>query len=183
MESPPRRRGKASRCPPLRPVVGITPAWAGKSPLHVFPDGLSGDHPRVGGEKLLTMHPIVPSIGSPPRGRGKAGGHRLPGNVDWITPAWAGKSRSAGRWSAQSGDHPRVGGEKKWFSRPSACDWGSPPRGRGKATQSGVGIITGGITPAWAGKRLLSMLDCAASGDHPRVGGEKLKSLLCSVRM
>ena len=31
MGSPPRRRGKASRCPPLRPVVGITPAWAGKS--------------------------------------------------------------------------------------------------------------------------------------------------------
>ena len=49
--SPPRGRGKDHVQIAVLVQRGITPAWAGKSPLHVLPNGLSGDHPRVGGEK------------------------------------------------------------------------------------------------------------------------------------
>ena len=51
--SPPRGRGKAEHESRKNRFPGITPAWAGKrsrkdsAPLSV------GDHPRVGGEKLL----------------------------------------------------------------------------------------------------------------------------------
>ena len=66
-----------------------------------------------------------------------------------------------------------MGGEKITDETIGTVIQGSPPRGRGKVyTILRIQLIFG-ITPAWAGKRLLSMLDCAASGDHPRVGGEK----------
>ena len=69
--SPPRGRGKDAGIPILAPVIGITPAWAGKS--HIFkPFRLScGDHPRVGGEKNLSLCYEDMQKGSPPRGRGK----------------------------------------------------------------------------------------------------------------
>ena len=66
-----------------------------------------------------------------------------------------------------------MGGEKFAPLLYHTSEGGSPPRGRGKAVLEVAAVQAVGITPAWAGKRLLSMLDCAASGDHPRVGGEK----------
>ena len=89
--SPPRGRGKVWLCAGPRPHLGITPAWAGKS-LH-FSHFLGGgkDHPRVGGEKCAAAALLHPSLGSPPRGRGK---EVLPSGKlprPRITPAWAGK--------------------------------------------------------------------------------------------
>ena len=53
-------------------VDGITPAWAGKSPLVTRLYALAEDHPRVGGEKLRFRAVAARELGSPPRGRGKA---------------------------------------------------------------------------------------------------------------
>ena len=71
-----------------------------------------GDHPRVGGEKSFIHSWLSVGTGSPPRGRGKA--QMDLSNLEQlrITPAWAGKSRSADLRSELSEDHPRVGGEK-----------------------------------------------------------------------
>ena len=93
MGSPPRRRGKVSGRRHKSLVPGITPAWAGKS-LFCFTAAVPiQDHPRMGGEKLLTCERIDFRLGSPPRGRGKVlcGLVIAPGVR--ITPAWAGKSR------------------------------------------------------------------------------------------
>ena len=49
--SPPHGRGKAANAPPLCPVSGITPAWAGKSGGFFASAALRWDHPRMGGEK------------------------------------------------------------------------------------------------------------------------------------
>ena len=51
MGSPPRGRGKVSRCFQNGGSIGITPAWAGKSPSPDFRKSPGRDHPRVGGEK------------------------------------------------------------------------------------------------------------------------------------
>ena len=51
LESPPRRRGKAHEAQVRYSNLGITPAWAGKSPLGLFHFPIWEDHPRVGGEK------------------------------------------------------------------------------------------------------------------------------------
>ncbi len=90
--SPPRMRGKGCMfcCSPAK--VGITPAYAGKSKLFIVHGQQLRDHPRVCGEKFC-LNVIPNSIkGSPPRMRGKAGGHAHAHHKRRITPAYAGKS-------------------------------------------------------------------------------------------
>ena len=91
----------------------ITPAWAGKSFLYHAKPLVAGDHPRMGGEKLLVLYGTTWGAGSPPHGRGKETMLvNVPGS-DWITPAWAGKSCPAFLADAPARDHPRMGGEKQ----------------------------------------------------------------------
>ena len=130
--SPPHGRGKERDCPPVSGFYRITPAWAGKRPAFVvrFNSG----------------------IGSPPHGRGKVRSVPLRPGAIRITPAWAGKSLSRYLAAAAGRDHPRMGGEKRYFRRQQFCIQGSPPHGRGKVKCSRVSVPFIRITPAWAGK-------------------------------
>ena len=130
--SPPRGRGKDEHRLSALCFLGITPAWAGKSVRPVHKLECSPDHPRVGGEKWGTACRGSQTLGSPPRGRGKATLARPIRPVARITPAWAGKSTACFTASYPSQDHPRVGGEKLNRMWPNRKKWGSPPRGRGK---------------------------------------------------
>ena len=71
--------------------IGITPAYAGKSLSTFGGSAVSGDHPRVCGEKFIVD--VLPKIdtGSPPRMRGKGSFVLLLGELIRITPACAGK--------------------------------------------------------------------------------------------
>ena len=152
--SPPRGRGKAG-CAALRwSFGGITPAWAGKSPLSALEVVCRGDHPRVGGEKFNAYAKIWNEWGSPPRGRGKAVRLKYDTAAERITPAWAGKRKPTTTTSSSATDHPRVGGEKLEWAPITFLMLGSPPRGRGKVTDCICPFIIHGITPAWAGKSL-----------------------------
>ena len=53
MGSPPHGRGKVRLAPLIQLLVGITPAWAGKSMTAPGRSSRTGDHPRVGGEKYI----------------------------------------------------------------------------------------------------------------------------------
>ena len=110
--SPPRGRGKVLLRILRVSGVGITPAWAGKRGFCNYDYYYFRDHPRVGGEKIVSVYYHTRAWGSPPRGRGKAG--QLPAGAarQGITPAWAGKSAFLFRRSPLRWDHPRVGGEK-----------------------------------------------------------------------
>ena len=111
--SPPRMRGKATRCRcPARPAR-ITPAYAGKRVG--FPGLIGGarDHPRVCGEKSSGNLSRVLGQGSPPRMRGKVSPVVRVRCFTGITPAYAGKSAPAGNRQGVRRDHPRVCGEKK----------------------------------------------------------------------
>ena len=112
MGSPPRGRGKVLLRILRVSGVGITPAWAGKRGFCNYDYYYFRDHPRVGGEKIVSVYYHTRAWGSPPRGRGKAG--QLPAGAarQGITPAWAGKSAFLFRRSPLRWDHPRVGGEK-----------------------------------------------------------------------
>ena len=70
--SPPRGRGKVAVDHFLHSAAGITPAWAGKRAFFHDSGRMPRDHPRVGGEKILLLIALPVSVGSPPRGRGKA---------------------------------------------------------------------------------------------------------------
>ena len=194
--SPPRGRGKAVLREIIEDHTGITPAWAGKSPetgqtLLADEDhprvggekhskakqtGKTWDHPRVGGEKFLALISAIACLGSPPRGRGKVDGCSDSELDPGITPAWAGKSQQWPHMCGRSWDHPRVGGEKFVGIENSTAGIGSPPRGRGKGGSCSTGKSWRRITPAWAGKSLKQYVLTAARMDHPRVGGEKIRT-------
>ena len=72
-----------------------------------------------------------------------------------ITPAYAGKSsRRIYVWPAIK-DHPRLCGEKFYKLYVEYDIKGSPPPMRGKACESRCYLSAPGITPAYAGKRIL----------------------------
>ena len=134
-------------------VYGITPAYAGKSAVLKQLQHSHMDHPRVCGEKVI-RHPFpIHKRGSPPRMRGKA--PLLGFGFTLIL------------------DHPRVCGEKcQLYAKPSVSV-GSPPRMRGKEAEQAPASEHSRITPAYAGKRRLTVLNCLLLQDHPRVCGEK----------
>ena len=110
--SPPRGRGKGKGPQWALPLLGITPAWAGKSNHQPAETGFCRDHPRVGGEKPSKTYQVPKIIR--------------------ITPAWAGKRKQEITQKNRYGDHPRVGGEKRLGQSVFLRFPGSPPRGRGK---------------------------------------------------
>ena len=130
--SPPRVRGKVFRCVDGLHSVGITPACAGKRHSWGSQQSLYRDHPRVCGEKMVSMIPHRRSRGSPPRMRGKAHYQCRRTDCQRITPAYAGKSSELMQKFGMSGDHPRVCGEKLKTPCWIAPNVGSPPRMRGK---------------------------------------------------
>ena len=110
--SPPHGRGKVGLDGGLSEAVGITPAQAGKSKLALCTPSCPTDHPRACGEKNKELEGVWLPMGSPPRGRGKAGNDLGCLHDVGITPACAGKSRPFLFCGGSSEDHPRVGGEK-----------------------------------------------------------------------
>ncbi len=139
----------------------------------------SRDHPRIRGEKGLVLHRTGSGQGSPPHTRGKVvsdgtgiGRHR-------ITPAYAGKRPSANIRECVTRDHPRIRGEKILHRFLCQLRLGSPPHTRGKESISSVLKSLSGITPAYAGKRVVSREAARLAGDHPRIRGEKAVPCSC----
>ena len=113
--SPPHGRGKVKAAAGHGLVMGITPAWAGKSGAYFGYPVFHGDHPRMGGEKRSeTWHPYL-RRGSPPHGRGKVPFFVKTDSLKRITPAWAGKRLYCVFLPVLLEDHPRMGGEKHPF--------------------------------------------------------------------
>ena len=130
--SPPHMRGKAQIHLGLLVVLGITPAYAGKStPSHTVKQDKK-DHPRICGEKTDRLKLVRNAPGSPPHMRGKVL-IRFTGRVGvGITPAYAGKSRQKPTAQPVRRDHPRICGEKYPSGGRPHCGGGSPPHMRGK---------------------------------------------------
>ena len=74
-----------------------------------------------------------------------------------ITPAYAGKSLTV--------------------SQKLEITHGSPPPMRGKVYAYANHLLSRGITPAYAGKRVQAAERAACCWDHPRLCGEKLRSI------
>ena len=151
----------------------ITPAYAGKSRAGQATQVRVRDHPRVCGEKQGVPAVAGRNLGSPPRMRGKVLPLLHSPHPPGITPACAGKRLRIGVRYAQRKDHPRVCGEKRQGNMNKEVKVGSPPRMRGKASHHEVCVLVLGITPAYAGKRLLPSSGDTRGWDHPRVCGEK----------
>ena len=111
--------------------------------------------------------------GSPPPMRGKAQNGSKRRRVHRITPAYAGKSFDHSASFSSVRDHPRLCGEKFRIVVSTAFRSGSPPPMRGKADVVLNRIDRIGITPAYAGKRVIRSSFHKLFQDHPRLCGEK----------
>ena len=134
-----------------------------------FKDGI----PRLCGEKSLPEVHWSMILGSPPPMRGKAVTHGIITKVYGITPAYAGKRRCGQHSGLSLQDHPRLCGEKFGMRSFIFSLVGSPPPMRGKAIMTLRKSMTVGITPAYAGKRIIIFVDTGYQRDHPRLCGEK----------
>ena len=166
-------RGKVHKATANGHAHGITPAYAGKRTTLHTACGNARDHPRVCGEKSLSMLPLASISGSPPRMRGKGFGGVSQGGGIGITPAYAGKSCAWPAAVGSLGDHPRVCGEKWPRRNMTGFGLGSPPRMRGKVPYHRQVCLQNGITPAYAGKSSTLPPTLPITWDHPRVCGEK----------
>ena len=89
--SPPHMRGKEGFCALFDALIGITPAYAGKSAQKRLCSQRYGDHPRICGEKSTSFALVRSLVGSPPHMRGKAHERSCTCHFVGITPAYAGK--------------------------------------------------------------------------------------------
>ena len=154
--SPPRMRGREYRTYNVSSLIGITPAYAGKSGL-------------LPGLAACTA-------GSPPRMRGKDAPCTAQACLERITPAYAGKSNGFITHNRMEWDHPRVCGEKRSIAVGELTFTGSPPRMRGKAPPTHRRRSRRRITPAYAGKSRTSMrLFQIVMGSPPRMRGKAVR--------
>ena len=157
---------------------GITPAYAGKRARCQRFRAFRRDHPRVCGEKVTVSLISLPYWGSPPRMRGKVKEFACKDGSPRITPAYAGKRALKSAVIRSPKDHPRVCGEKSFHIVFNFSTLGSPPRMRGKGGNGQIQIAQAGITPAYAGKRYPVYQRKTSTKDHPRVCGEKARTLI-----
>ena len=152
--SPPQVRGKRFQAEKQPQGSRITPAGAGKTCFEHFSCECHEDHPRRCGENV---HPELFAVnfqGSPPQVRGKLRG---------LNPSLCAFP-----------DHPRRCGENGGFVSEARASQGSPPQVRGKRRPEQGFTDLVGITPAGAGKTLLSRVNFRRFRDHPRRCGENL---------
>ena len=93
-----------------------------------------------------------------------------------ITPARAGKTSSTILSGHIQQDHPRSCGKDKFSAVVAIILTGSPPLVRERHANSAVAKLTGGITPARAGKTEAPPVISFYNGDHPRSCGKDGKS-------
>ena len=134
------------------------------------------------GEKDVLEHRKAARTGSPPHARGKDDFWDYLVEHSGITPACAGKRKRFWQSKNPARDHPRMRGEKQSPTLRPAGLGGSPPHARGKVLRNVAMVISGGITPACAGKRWERCRRSLTSRDHPRMRGEKVHSYLVWVK-
>ena len=96
-------------------VLGLIPAWAGKTGVVAVMVTAGRAHPRVGGENEDDLVHGNDVAGSSPRGRGKRRGGPPGRNKGGLIPAWAGKTATCPYSESRGWAHPRVGGENAIF--------------------------------------------------------------------
>ena len=154
-------------------LLGITPAYAGKSCRRSGRSDRRQDHPRLCGEKHRRRARRNFLQGSPPPMRGKEPVVLLTLRHGGITPAYAGKRWQFALLPFGMRDHPRLCGEKSQSKSADQSRLGSPPPMRGKVPRSWGSTGMRRITPAYAGKRTVSPFSFTCFWDHPRLCGEK----------
>ena len=170
--SSPLTRGKPQRYYRGDLLPRLIPAHAGKtygSHTRTVP---SWAHPRSRGENASIDAKAAELGGSFPLTRGKRGLGGVPGVVDRLIPAHAGKTARPCarliRWRA----HPRSRGENIQTSSQTVKTSGSSPLTREKRRAGCIDGLVQRLIPAHAGKTDAARPERERAGAHPRSRGE-----------
>ena len=169
---PPPARGARRAVLALPAEVGTTPACAGSTWTGPATRPVTGDHPRLRGEHLLSKRRVREFSGPPPPARG-AQAHLLgEAGVGGTTPACAGSTTVRFVRVAISRDHPRLRGEHHASTMARNQSKGPPPPARGARDHVGGVGDDPGTTPACAGSTWSGAAISSPPRDHPRLRGE-----------
>ena len=152
METPPQARGRLLCMDCVLPLLGNTPAGAGKTPLDPSRHQDTGKHPRRRGEDCKRPSRSCASRETPPQARGRRRLLDLRPLLAGNTPAGAGKTKGLAHRGSSDQKHPRRRGEDQDPPLRAASGQETPPQARGrpvKQFQDDGGV---GNTPAGAGK-------------------------------
>ena len=115
-------------------------------------------------------------LGSSPLTRGKRGRSRVRLSSLGLIPAHAGKTEARRSARILVRAHPRSRGENGDGGNRTPRTAGSSPLTRGKPCLRSVGVSTGGLIPAHAGKTGYSPRNVSAFWAHPRSRGENART-------
>ena len=149
--SSPRVRGTRCQCSGKVGLLRFIPACAGNAVPMLRKGWPVTVHPRVCGERALSIAPVSDVNGSSPRVRGTHGRPVVGYPVGRFIPACAGNARRIGFGTATHSVHPRVCGERLHLPGGPPPGLGSSPRVRGTRKSAVAGRIPRRFIPACAG--------------------------------
>ncbi|EFU77574.1 hypothetical protein HMPREF0381_0530 [Lachnoanaerobaculum saburreum DSM 3986] len=120
----------------------------------------------------MLLPPFSVAKGSPPLTRGTHKYQTLASSLARITPAYAGNTKMTYKYQWMIEDHPRLRGEHTFIHSGQNPVKGSPPLTRGTRFKCCYHKVRIGITPAYAGNTLSSIVARILLRDHPRLRGE-----------
>ena len=185
----PRARGAAVSRLGKRPVVGNIPACAGSRRWKTGRGCGWREHPRVRGDHnaenyekgLITGTPRRRGdhrastlwSGPPPQARGPRPGARPGPRPPGNTPAGAGPPLESTRGLLFRGTTPAGTGTTPSHWATLTLTAGPPPQARGPPQTAGPPAEGPGTTPAYAGTTSGPLPTLPATGDHPRMRGDR----------
>ena len=171
--SSPRVRGTGITSLAVAAGIRFIPACAGNSRVIIRECVSRPVHPRVCGEQCTSPFERNLCAGSSPRVRGTAVGQLVVCDLGRFIPACAGNSRTRHRRLPWMTVHPRVCGEQIDTSDEIESVYGSSPRVRGTADETGAMAEASRFIPACAGNRGVWGANGPPITVHPRVCGEQ----------
>ena len=176
--SSPRVRGTVGLAGPIRARSRFIPACAGNGSSSASLILQTAVHPRVCGERRLTVPLGSECAGSSPRVRGTEIDRLRHSDELRFIPACAGNGCARASASSPTPVHPRVCGERSKSSRSTDAAAGSSPRVRGTVHHQLLVVRIARFIPACAGNGDPWRFAFPGMPVHPRVCGERR----CSVR-
>ena len=174
--SSPRARGTRQHVIESGSPSRFIPACAGNATARRRPHRPSTVHPRVRGERIVTVETVDPIGGSSPRARGThlvTCRHRL---LPRFIPACAGNASRPEIMRVGGSVHPRVRGERLAPLAALGMLVGSSPRARGTHRAPSADRHGRRFIPACAGNAPIRIFPIMARSVHPRVRGERTRS-------
>ena len=152
-------------------IIGLIPAYAGRTTTHTRRVTACWAHPRLRGAHNFSSLEAFFKAGSSPLTRGALWLCVPLGKRDRLIPAYAGRTRRALTDRCGHRAHPRLRGAHDYFDLQVDELEGSSPLTRG-ALQPGQGVpLVLGLIPAYAGRTLKCNGLSINTGAHPRLRG------------